>query len=244
MKLADKVAVVTGAGSGIGRAVARAFHQEGARLVVADISGDEKVTAEALGDGAVAVRCDVSRSEDVAALMAAAVSAFGRIDVLCNNAGVSSAVARTGEFDEAEFDRVLSINLRSVFLGLRHALPVMVEGGGGSVVNVASTAGLVAYPGLSAYCAAKAGIIQLTRVAAIEYAADNIRVNALCPGNTDTPLARSFKGDVGVKAMGATPMGRLARPEEMASAAVFLAGPDSSFVTGAVLTADGGYTAM
>jgi NAD(P)-dependent dehydrogenase (short-subunit alcohol dehydrogenase family) len=244
MKLDGKVALITGAGSGIGRAIARALHEEGARVVVTDLSGDEEITAKDLGSGAVAVHGDVSRSEDVAAMVSQTISTFGRLDILCNNAGVPSAVARTADLSEDEFDRVLRVNLRGVFLGMHYAIPAMLATGGGSIVNVASTAGLVAYPGLAAYCAGKAGVIQLTRVAAVEYALDNIRVNALCPGNTDTPLARSFKGDVGVKAMGATPMGRLARPEEMAAAAVFLAGPESSFITGTVLTADGGYTAL
>jgi NAD(P)-dependent dehydrogenase (short-subunit alcohol dehydrogenase family) len=246
-RLEGTVAVVTGAGSGIGRTIAEAFHRHGARVVVADISGDEKRTAEALGDGAVAVRADVTVDGDVRDLIHTAVAAFGTVDILCNNAGIDGDLGPLGDCSEVNFDRVLAVNLKGVFLGMRHAIPVMVAGGGGSIINIASAAGLVGVPGMGAYCASKAGVIGLTRSAAVEYAPAGVRINAICPGPVDTPLIRAMAQthpEAVTAAEGVIPMGRLGRPEEIAAAAVFLASRDASYLTGVALPTDGGYTTV
>ena len=246
-RLAGKVAVVTGAGSGIGRTVAEVFHRHGALVVVADISGEEKRTAEALGDGAVARRADVAVDADVRALIQTAVSTFGAIDILCNNAGIDGDLGPLADCGEANFDRVLAVNLKGVFLGMRHAITAMVAGGGGSIINIASAAGLVGVPGMAAYCASKAGVIGLTRSAAVEYAAAGIRINAICPGPVDTPLIRAMAEEhpeVVTAAEAVIPMHRLGRPEEIAATALFLASGEASFLTGVALPTDGGYTAI
>jgi NAD(P)-dependent dehydrogenase (short-subunit alcohol dehydrogenase family) len=243
-KLDGKVAVVTGAGSGIGVAIAEALHREGARVVVADISGRQEDTAKRLGDGCVAVHADVSRGEDVKSMLETARSTFGRLDILCNNAGIEGELVPLGESTEENYDRVMSINARGVFLGMRYGIPMMAAAGGGSIINTASIAGSVAFPTMSAYCASKGAIVMMTRTAAAEYGSAGVRVNAICPGVTRTAMVDRLPGPLIAGATGLTPMGRSGGPEEMASAVVYLAGDDASFVTGTTITVDGGYTAM
>ena len=243
-RLAGKVAVVTGAGSGIGAATAEAFHREGAKVVAADISGQQEAVAKRLGEGCLAVHADVANSADVQNMLAVAVDTFGRLDILHNNAGIDGAVANTGEISEEEFDHVWSINGRGVFLGMRYAIPIMLEQGGGSIVNTASMASMVAFPGLPAYCAAKGAVLMLTKTAAAEYAAKNIRVNCICPGAIATGITASLPEELIQGVIGLTPMGRIADPSEVANLAVFLASDESSFMTGSAVLIDGGYTTL
>ena len=245
-KLDNKVAIVTGAGSGIGKATGLLFAREGARVIVADHSGAEEETAREIGDAALAVRVDVSRSADVRAMIAAAGGRFGRLDILFNNAGIEGAQAPTADCSEENFDRVIAVNLKGVFLGMKYALPAMLASGGGAIINNASVAGLVGFPGIPAYCASKGGVIQLTKTAALEYATQGIRVNAICPGVIWTPMVARLTGDSAeARAQFAQlePVGRMGQPEEVAALALFLAGDESSFVTGAALPVDGGFVA-
>jgi NAD(P)-dependent dehydrogenase (short-subunit alcohol dehydrogenase family) len=241
-RLTGKVAIVTGAGSGIGRAIATAFVAEGAGVVLAGISGDEKAVADELGPAAVPVRADVRSSADVAAVVDTARDRFGGLHVMVNNAGIDGAPGAIADCSEDNFDEVLAVNVRGVFLGMKHALPQIAAAGGGSVINIASVAGLVGFPKMPAYCASKGAVIQLTRVGALDYAAAGIRVNAICPGAIDTPLLRQFDPGMAAAAAAVTPLRRLGRPAEVAALAVFLASDESSFVTGAALPVDGGFT--
>jgi NAD(P)-dependent dehydrogenase (short-subunit alcohol dehydrogenase family) len=244
-KLEGKMTIVTGAGSGIGKAIAHMFAQEGGFVLVADIAGAEEA-ARGIGGQAVPFVTDVSRSDNIQAMVAAAVSWQGRIDVLVNNAGIEGEQATTSACTEDNFDRVIAINLRGAFLGMKYALPVMLRGGGGCIINVASVAGLVGFPGLPAYCASKGGMIQLTRAAALEYATSNVRVNAICPGVIWTPMVARFAGESKVaraQMEQMEPVGRMGMPDEVAALAVFLASDESSFITGAALPIDGALTA-
>ena len=178
-RLRGKVALVTGAGSGIGNAIAERFIAEGAKVVAVDISGNQNAVAEKLGPNCVPFHADVSKSADVQAMLAAAVSKFGGLHVLCNNAAIEGHMAPVGEYPEEEWEKVMAINLRSVFLGMRYGIPLMLKSGGGSIVNTASMAAMVAFPNMAAYCAAKGVVKQLTKTAAIEYAAQGRRANAI-----------------------------------------------------------------
>ncbi len=245
-RLEGKVAIVTGGGSGIGRATALLFAREGAKVVVADITGKEKETADEIGPSAVASHVDVSVSADIRAMIEAARNTFGKLDVIFNNAGIEGAQAPTADCTEENFDRVIAVNLRGVFLGMKYAIPVMLAGGGGSIINTASIAGLVGFMGIPAYCASKGAVIQLTKTAALEYATHGIRVNAICPGVIWTPMVERFTGgtEEGKAQMAALePVGRMGTAEEVASLALYLASDDSAFVTGTAIPIDGGFVA-
>jgi len=249
-ELDRKVAIVTGGASGIGRAAVELFAREGAVVVCADV---QDAAGQALADELAAkkqtvcyVHADVSKENDAAAMVHLALSEYGRLDVLFNNAGIEGEQAATAECSIENFDRVIAINLRGVFLGMKYGIEAMLRTGGGAVVNNASVAGLVGFPNIPAYCASKGGVIQLTRTAALEYAERGVRVNCLCPGVIDTPMVQRFTSTTpgGAEALRTMePVGRLGRPEEVAELALWLASARSSFVTGAVIPVDGGFVA-
>ena len=251
-RLKDKVALITGAASGIGRAAALRFAMEGARVVVADIQDamgeDTATTIRAAGGDATFVHADVSRAADAEAMVEAAVARFSRLDILFNNAGVGKHIPFEA-LTEAEWDRIVDINLRGVFLGCRYGVPALRRAGGGVILNTASQSGLQGHPNNQAYCAAKAGVINFTRSLAKDLARHNIRVNAICPGGTDTPILRGYipageSPDYVARMLAPrTPFGRLARPEEIAAAALFLVSDDASFISGVALPVDGAASA-
>jgi NAD(P)-dependent dehydrogenase (short-subunit alcohol dehydrogenase family) len=249
MKLKGKVALITGAGSGMGKATALLFASEGAKVAAADISeaAVEAVAREIrqAGGEAIAIGADVAKSEDVQRMAAATVERLGPPSVLYNNAGIEGETNFIAEMTEAAFDKVVAINLRGVFLGMKYVLPHMVKLGAGSVINQASIAGMVAIRGSAAYCASKAGVIALTRVAAVEYGRYNIRVNCICPGAIETPMAERIRqGEPprpsAVKRVSV--FNRMGLPEEIAKVALFLASDDASFATGAPFVIDAGWT--
>jgi len=243
-RLQGKIAVVTGAGAGIGAAIAKMFVEEGASIVAADISGKQEALAERLGANCVPVRADVSKSADIQAMLALAVEKFGRIDILINNAGIDGFISPTADYPEESFDQVIAVNLKSVFLGMKYAIPIMIKTGGGSIVNTASMAGMVAFPNMPAYCASKGGVLMLTKTAAMEYVKQGIRVNAICPGAIRTEISDSLPPELIKGVVDATPMGRFADASEVARLAVFLGSEDSSFITGTHVLIDGGYTSL
>lgn len=251
-KLDGKVAIVTGAASGIGRASAILFAAEGARVVVADVDQSGRdVAAEISGSGgqAVYVKADVSRPDEVEALVRSAVDSFGGLDVMFNNAGIEGEQRRTADCSVENWDRVISVNLKGIFLGMKYGIPALLKNGGGSIVNTASTAGITGYPNLPAYAASKGGVIQLTKTAALEYARKGIRVNCICPGGIFTPLVQRFteglpKEQIQKMVEAVHPVGRFGTPEEVAKLALYLASDDSSFCTGASFIVDGGMTAQ
>ncbi|WP_437595841.1 SDR family NAD(P)-dependent oxidoreductase [Sorangium sp. So ce590] len=245
-RLQDKVALITGGNAGIGKAAALLFAQEGARVVVAARREDEgaQTVAEIIAQGgeAMFVRADVSSSADCAAMVTATVKRYGRLDVAFNNAGVVQYGKTVIELEEEEWDRVLAINLKGVFLSMKHEIPEMLKTGGGAIVNNSSIGGLVVIPGMSAYQSSKHGLIGLTKVAALEFAARNVRVNAICPAGTETPMIAGWTADPELKQrlVATHPIGRLADPIEPARAALFLASDEASFITGVALPVDGG----
>ena len=245
---AGKTVLITGAASGIGRATARAFAEQGARIVIGDIGeGAAETVAQIRSDGgeAIFVPTNVADAESVQALVKAAIDSFGRIDAAFNNAGVLPPTAELAEMTEADFDRVIAVDLRGVFLCLKYEIRAMLETGGGAIVNTASVAGVIADPGMAPYVAAKHGVIGLTRAAALDYARRGIRVNALAPGLIRTPMTDRWLADPAISSalMANSPMGRPAEPEEMAGVVLFLCSPAASFVNGAVYLADGAMTA-
>lgn len=242
-RLDGKIAVVTGAASGIGRDIARSFLAQGARVVIADISDQAEVAAAELGNNAIGFRVDVSRSNEVEAMLDFAVSRFGRLDILCNNAGFDGALAPVAEYDVDEFDRVVAVNLRGVFLGIRHAIP-RIKGHPGAIINTSSIAGSVVMPNMPAYCAAKAGVMQLTKVAAVECAPMGIQVNAICPGVIRTQMVAGLPHEFIEGLERATPAGRIAEPWEVANLAVFLASGEAPYLTGCSIAIDGGFTLL
>lgn len=241
-RLAGKVAIITGAGSGMGAAMVELFCAQGAKVVAADISGKQNEVARRAGANCVPIRVDVSAKDDVQAMVQLAIDRFGRLDILCNNAGVQGSLGKTGEHEPEDFDSVIAVNLRGVFLGMRYAIPRMLEQGGGSIVNTASMAAITAFPQMPGYTASKGGVAALTRVTAAEYAAQKIRVNAIAPGAIDTGMTQALPTDYLEGAVKATLMGRIGTPMEIANTALFLASDEASFITGVMIVVDGGYT--
>lgn len=245
-RLQDKVCVITGAGSGMGRAMARLFHAEGARLVLADISGAQDEVAAGLGGDVVAVHCDVSDEAQIKALMATAEERFGRLDVLCNNAGFGGGMAPLHEQSVELWDKVHATNIRGVFLGMKYGIASMLKTGGGAIVNTSSASAVVGWKHHGVYSSAKAGVHQLTKVAALDYSDRNIRVNAVAPGTMWTGLVQASKAHdappEGFPTLAGIPMGRWGRAEDIAHAALFLASEEANYITGVVLPVDGGYS--
>jgi NAD(P)-dependent dehydrogenase (short-subunit alcohol dehydrogenase family) len=248
--LTGKAALVTGGAKGIGRATALAFAREGARVLLCDLDADAgRVVAREIGEAggdARFRRADVTREDDVAALVAAAVEAFGRLDCAVNNAGITGTGGPLASLALDDFRRVIDVNLTSVFLCLKHELPVMQRQGSGAIVNLASGAGLIAVPFLAPYCASKHGVLGLTKTAAVENAKTGVRVNAICPGSTDTPMLRGAMAaspDLEKLILASSPAGRLGRAEEVAEAAVWLCSDRASFVSGESMLVDGGAVA-
>ena len=249
--LKDKVAIVTGAASGIGKATAEYFAQQGAAVVAADWNreGGEKVLESIVAAGGQAVfsHTDVSKAAQVEAMVSTAVHRFGRLDILVNDAAIQ-ILARLADTTEEDWDRTHNVNLKGVFLGCKYAIPAMRRAGGGAIVNIASVLGIVADPDLAAYCAAKGGVISLTRVAALTYGVDGIRVNCICPGDVETPLVVDyFNKDpdpmkLRQEIYSKYALRRIAAPNEVAKVAAFLASEQSSFMTGSAVVMDGGLT--
>lgn len=244
-----KVAFVTGAANGIGRATALAFVREGASVVVADVSvqSNEETARmiEKLGARALAVRCDVSRGEQVKAALDKAVEVFGRLDFAFNNAGVEQPIAATADLTEEEWDRIVRVNLRGVFLCMKYEIPLMLKNRGGAIVNTSSGAGIKGFKGQAAYAAAKHGVVGLTKAASLDYAPQNIRINAVCPGIINTPMMDRFTGGTAEgreMVIAQEPVGRMGQPEEIANAVLWLCSDAASFVVGHAMVVDGGQT--
>ncbi|MBN8294692.1 SDR family oxidoreductase [Rhodobacter sp. NTK016B] len=243
MRLAGKTAIVTGAASGFGAGIARRFAEEGARVMVADING-AGAGAIAAEIGGLAHQVDVAQDESVAEMVSAARVAFGRIDILVNNAGVTHKPAALEDVTEAEFDRVLGVNAKSVYLTARHIVPLMKEQGSGAILNIASTAGVSPRPRLNWYNASKGWMITATKAMAVELAPFGVRVNALNPVAGETPLLPSFLGEdtpeQRAKFLSTIPMGRFSTPTDLANAALFLCSDEAALITGVGLEVDGG----
>lgn len=245
-RLAGKVCVITGAGSGMGRAMAERFAAEGARLVLADISGNQDAVAGALGNGAVGVRCDVSSEDDVQAMIATAEERFGRLDVLCNNAGFGGPMAPLHKQTSETWDKVHATNIKGAWLGMKYGVISMLKTGGGAIVNTTSASGVVGWKHHSVYGAAKAGVNQLTKIAALDYSDKNIRVNAIAPGTMWTGLVEASKTHDEPPAdfprLAGIPLGRWGLARDIANAALYLASHEAAYVTGVILPVDGGYS--
>lgn len=251
-RLDGKVAVITGGASGMGEATARLFVAEGARVVIGDLQAEKgEGVARSIGAACVFVRTDVSSSEDVRALVRTAVDRFGKLDVMYNNAGIGGGEGSIIDCPEEVWDRTIAVDLKAVWLGMKHAVPYLIASGGGSVISTASVSGLMGMPGQGAYGAAKGGVIQLTRVCAIENAHHRVRVNCICPGGILTPIlyanpalpAPRDPEEVRKGLERAQPIPRAGMPEDIAQAALWLASDESSFVTGQAIVVDGGWTA-
>ena len=250
-RVQGKVAVVTGGSSGIGRATALIFAREGAKVVVADVltdGGEETVRLiKAAGGEAMFVKTDMGKAAEVEAMVQAAVNTYGRLDCAHNNAGIAGKALPVVEDTEENWDRILAINLKGVWLCMKYEIPQLLKQGGGAIVNTASDAGLIGVRRTGAYVASKHGVVGLTKTAALEYAKAGIRVNAVCPGPIDTPMLQrgaSRRPQIIEKMVAAQPGGRLGKPEEIAEAAVWLCSQAASFVTGHAMPVDGGYLAQ
>jgi NAD(P)-dependent dehydrogenase (short-subunit alcohol dehydrogenase family) len=247
----DKVALITGASSGIGKATALAFARSGASVGVVDVNAEAGLETmreiERLGRKSIFVECDVSKEEAVRSAVEATVDVFGRLDCAFNNAGTEGEQAFTADATLENWNRVIDVNLRGVWLCLKYELRQMLRQKAGAIVNCSSIAGRVGFPGIPAYVASKHGVIGLTKTAALEYAKTNIRVNAVCPGVIDTPMIERFahgEAQARTRLIEGEPIGRVGRPEEVAAAVVWLCSAEASFVTGHALIADGGWTAQ
>ncbi|HEY2134342.1 MAG TPA: glucose 1-dehydrogenase [Xanthobacteraceae bacterium] len=244
MRLADKTALITGAGSGMGACMAETFAREGARVAVLDVDeGAARAVASRFAEQALPIACDVTSKHQIDAAIAAALAAFGRIDILVNNAGVAHVNKPVTEIAEAEFDRVFAVNVKGLFLFSQAMVPVFRRQGGGVIINIGSTAGLRPRPGLSAYNATKGAVHNLTQTLAVELAPDKIRVCAIAPVATDTPLLPMFLGPAAgmrQKFEATVPLGRLAQSQDIANVALFLASDEAAFITGNIVEVDGG----
>jgi NAD(P)-dependent dehydrogenase (short-subunit alcohol dehydrogenase family) len=246
-----KVALVTGGSSGIGRATSLIFAREGAKVVVADVlveGGEETVhLIKAAGGDAIFVKTDMSKASEIEAMVQKAISTYGRLDCAHNNAGIEGATGKTADYKEEDWDRVMLINLKGVFLCMKYEIPQMLKQGGGAIVNTASDAGLLGVPQMPAYVASKHGVVGLTKTTALEYAKSGIRVNAVCPGVIKTPMVERISGlrPGRIERMAAAePVGRMGKPEEIGEAVVWLCSEAASFVTGLPMPVDGGIAAQ
>ncbi len=246
-----KIALVTGAGSGIGRATALVFAREGAKVVVADVvvdGGEETVRQiKAAGGEALFIKADMAKAAEVEAMVQKAVTTYGRLDCAHNNAGIEGATGKTADYREEDWDRVIRVNLTGVWFCMKYEISQMLKQGGGAIVNTASDAGLLGVPQMPAYVASKHGVVGLTKTAALEYAKSGIRVNAVCPGVIKTPMVERITGQRAGRAerMAAIePVGRMGKPEEIAEAVVWLCSEAASFVTGLPMSVDGGIAAQ
>jgi NAD(P)-dependent dehydrogenase (short-subunit alcohol dehydrogenase family) len=249
-RFAGRGILVTGAGSGIGRAAAQLFANEGGRVVVVDLDENEaQATVTSIrqaGGEALAIGADVSREADCRAMVERALAAYGRLHVAFNNAGIGASGFAVADEEEVTWSRLIDVNLKGVFLAMKYEIPAMVGAGGGAIVNTASVAGLVGERGIGAYSASKHGVVGLTRTAALDYIGQGVRINAVCPGATRTRILANWFQDPKVESfiLSRHPIGRIAEPEEIARAVLFLASDDASFVVGQALAVDGGLTAQ
>jgi NAD(P)-dependent dehydrogenase (short-subunit alcohol dehydrogenase family) len=245
----DKVALVTGGASGIGRATALAFAKKGAKVAVVDWKENDEIVdlIKELGSEAIFIKCDVSKAEEVTAMVVKTIEAFGRLDYAFNNAGIEGTQANTFDCTEENWDKTIAVNLKGIWLCMKYEIPELLKQGKGAIVNCASVAGLIGFAGLPAYVASKHGVVGLTKTTALEYAKLGIRVNAVCPGVIQTPMIDRLTGktkEAIEQFTGLEPMGRFGLPEEIANAVVWMCSDEASFVTGHAMTVDGGFVAQ